>query len=121
MTPWIWKCPEEAVLEGRSEESLCQDYGYLADSLAKRCHSYLKRVWMTRLTMRLGCEYEIDGSMKDKRLKCLISYQGIMLAEHPLSGEEQSTFRAVIDRQTLLEPISMRIWNGPRKIQDCLI
>ena len=31
----------------------------------------------------LDIEYEIDRSMKDKRLKCLISYQGIMLADTP--------------------------------------
>ena len=31
---WIWKCPEEAVLEGEIRRILYQDYGYLADSLA---------------------------------------------------------------------------------------
>ena len=69
-------------------------------------HSYLKRLWMTPDLddEALDIEYEIDGSMKDKRLKCLISYQDIMLAEHTLcQARNRGTFRAVIDRQTLLE------------------
>ena len=83
------------MLEGDPKESSIPGLRVSADSLAKRCHSYLKRVWMTpdlddeALDMNMRWR-----SMKDKRLKCLISYQG-MLARHTLCQvRNRGTFRA---------------------------
>ena len=68
--------------------------------------SYLTRVWMTPDldSKAIDIEYEIDGDMVNKALKCVISYNGLNFAEYTISElRNKGAFRASINQQSMMK------------------